>query len=44
MIGMTWVELYLVATFAATLVFSVGFCANNYARSEAVRLVRRTEK
>ena len=43
MIGITWVELFLVGAFAGTLALSVGFCVNNYARSAAVKLSGETE-
>lgn len=37
MIGITWVEVILIGTFAGTLVFSIAFCANNY-RSPALNI------
>lgn len=44
MIGITWVEALLFGLFAGTLAFSIGFCVNNYARSEARKLVEKTAK
>jgi hypothetical protein len=34
MLGITWVEIAMLAIFGSSVIFSIGFCVHNYGRAE----------